>query len=449
MYRNSFNHSPLFIVAAFCKRRGIVLVLVLWILVVLTVLTLGISQGVRIDNMVQISLADRLAARWLARAGVHQAISVIAQDNSSNDSTADIWYRNDLAFYQVEMPQGVFSVISNREKHDLEPVFGVTDEAARLNLNVATAQQLTRLPGMTQTMAEAVVQWRNNRKTIHTNDPHRYCFSTIRQLAWIDQITPNILYGEDYNLNGILDINENDGPISAPDDNQDDQLDKGILAYLTVYSYEMNRNAKGQKRFNLNTASPDELTGNLLLKPEHINWIIANRPFLSIADLLDEIETKSVVLSGNQPTDSITPFTAQPRAGTQKSIRPPLSVFIRIADSITVTDDTIIPGRININTAGPVVLKTLSGINELLAGSIIKSRQKYPQGFDSIAGLLSLPEISITLFKKIAPYITVRSNVFTIRSVGCASRTGLCHNIEAVVDRGRGHPSVIYWKETP
>ena len=58
----------------------------------------------------------------------------------------------------------------------------------------------------------------------------------------INGATPEILYGEDTNLNGVLDYNENDGDTSLPRDNQDGTLDFGILEYVTVYSEEPEEN---------------------------------------------------------------------------------------------------------------------------------------------------------------------------------------------------------------
>src|SRR5207253_8209547 len=35
---------------------------------------------------------------------------------------------------------------------------------------------------------------------------------------------------------GVLDLNENDGQLSLPEDNRDGRLDPGIFEYVTVYS---------------------------------------------------------------------------------------------------------------------------------------------------------------------------------------------------------------------
>ena len=62
------------------------------------------------------------------------------------------------------------------------------------------------------------------------------------------------LYGEDANLNGILDANENDGDTTAPSDNRDGILDCGILEYSTVYTHEPTKMTNGTTaRYNIAT----------------------------------------------------------------------------------------------------------------------------------------------------------------------------------------------------
>ena len=110
------------------------------------------------------------------------------------------------------------------------PVFGLVDEASKLNLNTATADMLAMLPGMTVEFAAAIVDWRDNDSTPSENgaedevyqrlDPPRRCkngpFESIDELRLVYGATPELLHGEDANRNGILDANENDGDVSLP-----------------------------------------------------------------------------------------------------------------------------------------------------------------------------------------------------------------------------------------
>ena len=93
------------------------------------------------------------------------------------------------------------------------------------------------------------------------------------------------------------------------------------------------------------------------------------------------------------------------------------------------------------------MLQTLPEVPLVLAESIIEQRRTLPEGFTSIAEILTMEDITIELFKKLAPLITVRSNVFTVRCSGQTERSELTHHIEAVVDRSPRGLSVLYWKE--
>ena len=48
-------------------------------------------------------------------------------------------------------------------------IFGISDEESRLNLNVATTNQLTNFTGMTPEIGSAIMTWRN---AANTNDNH-------------------------------------------------------------------------------------------------------------------------------------------------------------------------------------------------------------------------------------------------------------------------------------
>ena len=56
------------------------------------------------------------------------------------------------------------------------------------------------------------------------------------ELRLVYNMDMTTMTGEDANLNGILDPNENDGDVLPPTDNKDGELNPGIYEYLTVYS---------------------------------------------------------------------------------------------------------------------------------------------------------------------------------------------------------------------
>ena len=115
-----------------------------------------------------------------------------------------------------------------------------------------TAEMIEYLPGMTLELAEAIMDWRDPDSDISSNgaEDETYArfsqpyktknapFESVEELALVSGMMAEILYGEDANLNGILDANEDDGDQSPPYDNRDGHLDPGLMEYFTVYSRE-------------------------------------------------------------------------------------------------------------------------------------------------------------------------------------------------------------------
>jgi len=444
----------------YTTRPGVVLVVVLWVLVVLAILTVALARQTRLDNAIRIAAADRTVARWLARAGVQRAIAEIAGDTSPTDGPSDSWYDDENLFRQVELSGGTFGLCADRFYNVNRCAYGVIDEAGKINLNTAPYEVIMALPEMTETLVLAIVEWRKSSLELQDNErpditeqeqisamsAQLGTIRTIRELGLIsEEATREMLYGEDDNLNGILEANENDGDETLPLDNRDNVLDRGLLAYVTVYSYEHNQDGLGRKRININTDDKSELEELLEIETTYANWIVENRPYLnSIADLLGYAET--IGTEEKETAGRARTFKAEPGQEAE-SIRPTIDVFRKFADKITITNIDVIPGRVNINTASELVLRTLPGMNEQIAAAVVQMRDGLEEGFTSIAEILTVTGMSVIRFKKMAGMITVRSNVFTIRSFGRAERTGIQHSVEAVVSRGQARPKILYWKE--
>jgi type II secretory pathway component PulK len=62
------------------RRRGSILVGVLWCMVLLSVLVIGVLHTARMDLLVVKNYGDRVQAHYLALAGVERAKALIYQD---------------------------------------------------------------------------------------------------------------------------------------------------------------------------------------------------------------------------------------------------------------------------------------------------------------------------------------------------------------------------------
>ena len=128
------------------------------------------------------------------------------------------------------------------------------------------ASRLLMIPGMTNELADAILDFIDDDETPRSygceseyygglqpaysskNSP----LESLDELLLVRGVTPEYLYGEDFNRNGLLDPNENDGDASWPPDNADGALQLGWSAYLSVYGREINTRWDGSARININ-----------------------------------------------------------------------------------------------------------------------------------------------------------------------------------------------------
>jgi type II secretory pathway component PulK len=421
------------------NNKGLILVAVLWMVAVMTALAAIVGQTSRLNLKMAFSATDEVRCKWACRAGIESAIAILAEDSKASDSLLDLWADDDEDFNDVALERCRYSV-------------RVWDEAGKLNLNTVTKEQLMALPNMDEAIAEAILDWRDSDEEpqpqgaeggYYENLPVPYKirngpFRTVRELLKVKGVTEELLYGEDTNLNGQLDASERDKDLSPPFDNGDNVLDQGWIAFLTCSSYEKNVDADGNRRININQADQSQLESSLGIKSAQAKWIVDNRGggFKSIADLI----------SNNSPQTS----TSSSGGGANQNQAEPidLQTFSQIADKITISGEEKVLGKININTAPREVLAAFFGGDdaaEQLAQTIIANRSSLMYGFQSIAELMDQQGMTIDRFKAFAEQITLRSDVFTIRSYATADAGGARMQTECVVDRSETPCAILYW----
>lgn len=128
------------------------------------------------------------------------------------------------------------------------------------------ASRLLMIPGMTYELADAILDFIDADDMPRTNGCESEYYNALSpaypaknsplesldELLLVRGVTSDLLYGEDFNRNGLLDPNENDGDASWPPDNADGALQLGWSAYLTVYGREKNTRWDGTNRININ-----------------------------------------------------------------------------------------------------------------------------------------------------------------------------------------------------
>lgn len=410
-------------------RRALVLITVLWVVVLLAVIVAMTVKATRLDARVGVAMGEQVRGRWACRAGLEKAIAILSEDSTASDCLTDLWSDN---------PEELLGIAVQRASCNVR----IIDEASKLNINTATKEQLMALANMTKEIAASIIDWRDENDEpeasgaeveYYSNLPLGYRprngdFHTIRELLLVKDVTAELLYGEDTNLNGQLDINEDDSDATLPLDDADGVLDEGWIVYLTCYSYDRNVDAAGTARVNVNEADENKLKQDLGLSAENAKWIVENRrenKYTTIAALLGDGQNNS---NGNK--DKGKPLT--------------VDAFKNIADRVTISSDQSIPGRVNVNTASREVLIALLGGEEKIADAIITHRDGLTEGMVSIGELLDIKSMTKDKFKEIAEKVTTRSNVFSVDARARNARTGGEYRAEAVIDRGATVSKIVY-----
>lgn len=429
------------------QRRGSILVGLLWCLALLSVVVIGVLHTARMDLLVVKNYNDRLQAHYLALAGLERAKALLYHDYLTRRQTSRNYtgalYDDPKDFEDVTFGRGHFRVF---HRGDSGLVYGVSDEESRLNVNLASADELTNIDGLTPDIAASILAWRSDPNQGANGGaeadyyqelkppylPRNGPFQTVRELLMVRGVTREALLGDAAGKNDLLD------PGGATDD-APPVLDGGWSAIMTVNSTGKDLNAAGEQRVNVQNADQAALTGVQGITADIARAIVSYRgqnQFQSIANLLDVTAPSNNIPRSYAGTDN--------NASSQNVIDDQL--FMQIADNVTIGDGSDLAGLININTAGVDVLTCLPGVDRILAQSIINFRQSSGY-FDNIGGLLKVSGMTHDIFKQIASHVTARSETFRITSEGRVTSSGARQRIQAIVHIGSHETTTLAYRE--
>ena len=233
------------------SKRGIVLIVCIWVLMALSLLAAGFAYRVRLNYRATSYQAKEQELRYLARGAVTEGILVLEADNNEFDAFTESWdvplrgvaddWLEDTSLQCCRHPTVHCSVI---------------DEERKVNVNTAGADVLTAL-GIDADVVSAILDWRDTNDEVtwpggaesdyylRREQPYR-CknkpFELLQELLLVKGVSRELFRGEDTNGNGKLDEGE--------DLNGDGEMQLGLCELLTVH---------GDGLVNLNTASADVL----------------------------------------------------------------------------------------------------------------------------------------------------------------------------------------------
>lgn len=412
------------------RERGSVLIIVIWVCFGLVALVLYFAQSMSAELRAADNRAVGLAAQAAVEGGARYVTRVLTDFAANGEPPLDTDYVAEA------LPVGEAYVWLLGRDPDIEPtdlpVWGIVDEASKLNLNTATRGMLEALPGMTAELAGAILDWRDANAEVGENgaedetyarlDPARRAkngaFETVDELRLVYGATLDVLFGEDPNRNGTLDDNEDDLEVSAPLDDGNGLLFPGVIEYVTVYSVQPNTRSDGSRRLNV---ARDATRPRLLrLLQDKFGDTRADEIMTALAAGPDPLSVAEFMVRGQ--------LTA--------------AEFAQIRTDISASDSATVKGLVNVNTASEAVLACVPGIGTTHASSLVSYRLAHPDVLDSLAWLTVV--LDPAAIAQAGPYITDQSFQFSA-DIAAAGRFGRGYaRVKFIFDLSKGGPRIVY-----
>jgi type II secretory pathway component PulK len=237
------------------RRRGTILIVVLILIIVLSGMTLVLCRAARVEALASANHLSGARAAAVERAAEQYALAQIVQG-------ADVVLTQDESYFAA-VPvgnAGYFWFVRPAFDDPSLPVYGLVDEASKLNLNSATSDMMQAL-GMTSQLANSIVDWRDADSDVTDADgaeeqyyagrPSPYtakneAFETVEELLLVQGASPQVLYGRNYGQSSVGGGGGGGGGGTLGNAILGDTIAQyGLIDYITVYSKDATPAAGG------------------------------------------------------------------------------------------------------------------------------------------------------------------------------------------------------------
>ncbi len=449
--------------------RGFVLLAVLVFIFLLSMLTLSLLFQSRADETAGQALAGAEQAWSAAMSGVEEAMRVAtAAAPGSTD-----WEDDPSRFRAREVDQDgaetwYFTLFSPAGSDSLADVrYGLSDEASRINLNHPGEADLSKIPGLTPTLAGILRQFIGQTNTpaetlvgdtnvisegtlpedlpplaaassdttesFSTNTlPSHGPLATLDELLLAPGFTRALLHGGPATDRDPALSETNSSDFSLADSKP--KHNRGLDQYFTVFSRDPNRSLTGHPRCNLNDTNASVPVADL--PAEFTNYLAAARAAKVHFTHCSAALEASVTGKDNRGVE------VQVASGITKDNLPVL------LDLFSADNEEGHDGLVNVNTASAAVLATLPGIDLPLAEAIVSTRTGMsPERRATTAWLYQEGVVDAAKFKVIAPNLTARSTQFRFTVVGYGLPSSRYRVLECVIDVGGTIPRLLYLRD--
>jgi hypothetical protein len=302
--------------------------------------------------------------------------------------------------------------------------YGLEDESCKANLRWIMQMEvqqpgygrtmLMRLPGVTEEIADSILDWIDEDSEprefgaedeyYSELDPPYYTRNAVPdsldELLLVKGVTPKLLYGIDWNRNGIVDLGEPNESSLEEFEVSDGSLNLGLVLLLTLDSRESMVTPDGLDKINVNMDDLEELQSLLEERFEDQTWVdyiisyrqqqpantsntgdsalsgilaaagggtssgtdSASSSGTKINSFLDLVGSQASQGNSNQ---NVTNYAANPFSDDPNEMNSYLPILY---DNLMISDQPVV-GRININQAPRTVLELLAAQDDELTDS--------------------------------------------------------------------------------
>lgn len=424
------------------RRHGTILIVTMFICFTVAGVVLVLCRNMRVEAVASANLAASVQASSVERGAEQYVLALLTEDKDSLSQLTD----DDFAALPVG--DGYFWILRPAYPDDSLPQYGLTDENAKLNINIATNDALMRLPNMTDDVAAAIIDWRDadstptaggaeNEYYMSLSDPYA-CknapFETVEELLMVRGVTRELLYGiQPTPLGG-----QANGNRIVNNNVTDQETANGLYDLLTIYSSEPSAGQKvNVNDRNVRQTQLQPLLAQKLPDPKRADAIInamgRDANYQDIFDFYFKVGMKQDELTAIYDSITVAPVNQTPAptgTGTNRTV--------------TTAANAAVKGRINVNMAPRDVLLCLPGLESGDVDTLISARQSNAAGETSVAWVAdALQKKAIGLGDK----ITGKSYQYSADILAVSGNGRAFKRVRIVVNASGSTPQIIYRRD--
>ncbi|MFA9476730.1 type II secretion system protein GspK [Phycisphaerales bacterium AB-hyl4] len=403
------------------RERGAVMIVAVLILLVVTATALLLATTMRVEVRAAANQVEAMAAANAAEGAVRHVMAVLAREPGQMPAAGE------LPSEGVIVGDAAYWLIRPAGEGRAGYVAGITDEASKLHLNVATVEMLGQLRGVGRTRAEDVVAWRTPEEQAMDLPgagaehylmldppylPKHGPLESVEELLLVRGWTPERLFE-------LADF----GDTTGMDFENVIEPDRPLYELFTVYSYAARADA-----INVNASDERDALRELLeteLSAERFSLVWSELGFGGGGGGRGG--------SGGPTFESMLDFYRRSGLTGEE--------FDALAARLTTDETAASAGRVNVNTASEPVLAALPGMDEASAAALVDARA----GRDASEGGLAwvVDAVGDDRLFEAGPYLTDRAQQFTVDVVAIGATGRAFKRYRVVIDMAGDRPRVV------